>query len=291
MEMRYIPDAMTAAAMMEAGQADVWQDVSAVQNVLELEKKGLKVNWGPGMFWALLPNSSDPKSPFADKRVREAIEYALDRPAIAEMLGYGKFEPLHQMSPKNWPGYVEGYNPRPYNPEKAKQLLAEAGYPKGFSTTIMAFAGSGADPGSALQAYLGAVGIQVKLDLADLGRYFGSVFGQGWSDLVLAASGINPDATDLFVHFGPEPMTYRTGNIAKTPEYLSICEEALHTYNDHAKYIERIKAVVKKGGDDAMITPVWRSAQANVQQKYVHSKYGLIHSVHWQPYEDWMEKH
>ena len=62
-----IPDPMTAAAMMQAGEADVWLDVISIQNVLELEKKGFKTNWGPGMFWALLPNSADPKSPFSDK--------------------------------------------------------------------------------------------------------------------------------------------------------------------------------------------------------------------------------
>jgi len=130
-EVRYIPDIMTASAMLQAKETDVWMDVSAVQNILELEQKGYKVNWGPGMFWALLPNAKDPDSPYAKKKVREALEYALDRPTIAKMLGQGKYEPLHQMSPADWPGYVEGYNPRPYNPEKAKQLLAEAGYPNG----------------------------------------------------------------------------------------------------------------------------------------------------------------
>ena len=291
MEIRYIPDVMTAAAMMEAGEADVWQDVSAIQNVLELEKKGFKVNWGPGMFWSLLPNSADPKSPFADKRVREAVEYALDRPAIADMIGYGKFEPLQQMATKNWPGFVPGYNPRPYNPEKAKKLLADAGYPKGFSTTILAFAGRGTDAGAAIQAYLAAVGIQAKLDLADLGRFYGSVFGKGWNDLALGASGINPDTTDLFIHFGPVPMTFRTGNIKKTPEYLYLCEEALQIYKDKPRYLEKIKEIVTKGGEDAMIVPLWRSAQAVVNQPYVHNSYGLIHIVVWQPYDNWMEKH
>ena len=291
MEVRFIPDIMTAAAMMQAGEADMWMDVSDIQNVLVLEKKGFKTNWGPGMFWSLLPNSADPKSPFSDRRVREALEYALDRPAIANMIGYGKFEPLQQMASKRWPGFAPGFNPRPYNPEKAKQLLKEAGYPKGFKTTILTFAGYGQDSVAAIQAYLSAVGIQAKLDMADLGRYFGTVFGMGWSDLVHAASGINPDATDIFVHFGPEPMTFRTGNIAKTPEYLTLCEQALHIYGDKEKYLAKIREIVVKGGEDAMIIPTYRSADAMVMQPYVHSKYGQVHSVLWQPYDDWMEKH
>lgn len=288
-EVRFIPDTMTASAMMEAGEADVWQDVREVENILDLENKGYKVNWGPGFFWGLLPNSSDPKSPFNDKRVREALEYALDRPAIARMLGHGKYEALTQMAPSFWPGYVPGFNPRPYNPEKAKQLLAEAGYPNGFKTSILAES-TAQDEGAAVQAYLAAVGIDAKLDLADLGRFYGSVFGKGWSDLALARSGINPDATDLFVHFGPEPMTYRTGTFKKSPEFLALCEDALHTYNK-AEMIEKIKKIVIQGSKDAMIVPVMVSAQANVMQPYVHSTYMLIHTVHWQPYDSWMGKH
>lgn len=288
-ESRYIPDPMTAAAMIEAGEADLWMEVGDVQQVLDLEKKGFKVNWCTGFFWGLLPNSSDPNSPYAKQKVRAALEYAIDRPAVAAMVGYGKFEPLHQIAWSKWPGYVPGYDPRPYNPEKAKKLLAEAGYPNGFQTTLMTY-GRGADAATAIKAYLEAVGIKVKLDIADMGRYFSSVFGTGWSDLVFAASGINPSGTDVFVHFGPEPMTYRTGTIAKSPEYLKMCDEALHTY-DEAVRLELIKKLVVKASEDAMIVPIYLSAQANVMAPYVHSNSGTIHSVIWYSYDDWMEKH
>ena len=223
--------------------------------------------------------------------MREAIEYAIDRPTLAKMIGHGKYEALHQMAPSFWPGYVPDYNPCPYNPEKAKQVLAEAGYPNGFKTTIMTMDRfGGRNAATAIKAYLEAVGIEVQVDIADMGRYFGSVFGTGWSDLVFAISGINPSTTDLFIHFGPEPMTFRTGNIAKTPKYLALCEEALHTYDD-AAYIEKIKQIVVKAGEDAMVIPVYVSALAIVMAPYVHSNSGKIHSVIWYSYEDWMEKH
>lgn len=290
-ESRLIRDPMTAMAMMEAGEADAWHETGEVQNILRLQDKGFKVNWGPGYFQALLPNSSDPKSPYAKKKVREAIEYAIDRPTLAKMIGLGKYEALHQLAASTWPGYVQGYNPRPYNPKKAKQLLAEAGYPNGFKTAIMTLDRSGArDAATAMKAYLEAIGLEVKLDIADMGRYFGSVFGKGWSDLVFAISGINPSTTDLFIHFGPEPMTFRTGNIAKSDEYLKLCEEALHTYEESA-YIKKIKQIVMKAGEDAMVIPIYRSALATVQAPYVHSNYGKIHAVIWYSYEDWMEPH
>ena len=289
MEVRLIPDTMTASATMEAGEADVWSDVAAVQMAIDLEKKGFDVNRALGFFWAILPDSSDPNSPFANKKVREALEYAIDRPAIASMIGYGQYEPLTQMAVKDWPGYVPGFNPRPYNPEKARQLLADAGYPNGLKTTLLVTS-TGVDAASAIQAYLGEVGIDVKVDIADLGRYFGSVFGTGWSGLAFAASGINPDMTDLFVHFGPNPWTYRTGTIGKSQAFLDLCNQALHTY-DTAGQIDIIKKAVMQGGEDAMIIPVFKAAQFQVQQPYVHSDYVTLHTVIWTSYDDWMEKH
>jgi peptide/nickel transport system substrate-binding protein len=288
---RYISDTVTAAATMEAEEADMWIDASAVQNIIDLEEKGLEINWGPGMFWSLLPNSSDPESPFAKKEVREAIEYALDRPAIAEMLGYGKYEALSQMASSVWPGYVEGYDPRPYDPAMAEQLLADAGYPGGFETTIIATDAS-RDAVAAIQAYLGDVGIIVEPDIADFGRYMVSLFISGWDDLALAASGINPDATDLFVHFGPNPMTFRTGNIYKSPEYLALCEDALNPdFADAFEAMDTIKDVVVQAGEDAMLIPLWRSVNVAIMQPYVHSDYFTIHGVVWTPYDTWMEPH
>ena len=289
MEIRFIPDVMTGSAMMQSNEVDSWLEVTDVQMVLDLEKKGYKVNWGPGMFWAILPNSSDPKSPYYDKRVREALEYAIDRPTVAKMLGYGKYEPLTQMSYSAAPSYVPGYDPRPYNPEKAKQLLAEAGYPNGFATTLLTMSNN-QDSGAALKAYLEAIGLKVKLDLADMGRYFGALFHTGWNDLVFAANGIDPDGTEIFIHFGPDPMTYKTGNIKKSPEFLAACDVALHTY-DKKQNMEKIKQIVKQGGEDAMIVPVYRSAQAYVMQPYVHDTYMRIHTIIWQPWDTWMEKH
>ncbi len=290
-EIRFVPDPMTASMMLQSKQADVCLDGLSVKNVLDLQQKGLKVIWGPGMVWSILPNSKDPKSPYAHMLVREAIEYALDRPAIAKMLGFGKYEALTQIAPSASPAYVPGYDPRPYNPEKAKQLLSEAGYPNGFETKLLIHDGSAArDTGVALQSYLGAVGIRVNLDPADIGRYYGSVFGpQGWSDLALVQSGVNPDGTDVFAHFGPRPFTFRFGNPAKSPEYLALCEKALRTY-EPAALKSALRQVVRQGGEDAMVIPLFRAAEAVVMQPYVHTDYLKIHSITWFPHQDWMEQ-
>jgi len=289
-EIRCVPDPVTASMMLESKEADMWTDVSNAKHIVDLEQKGLKVNWGPGMFWALLPaNAKDPKSPYANKKVREAIEYALDRPAIAKSIGFGKFEAMSQIVPASSEAYIKGYDPRPYNPEKAKQLLAEAGYPNGFETKLLAM-DTQRDAATAIQSYLAAVGVKVTIDTADMGRYFGAVFSPtGWTDLVMAASGINPDTTDLFVHFGPRPWTYRWGFIQKTPEFLALCEKALKTY-DPAGFKSALKAAAKQATEDAMIVPLWRSAQAGIMWPWVHTDFVKIHTVVWYSHQDWIEK-
>ncbi len=288
MESRLIPDPMIASAMMQAREADFFTNAD-VRTALDLEEMGFKANWGPGLLMALLPNSGDPESPYADHRVREALEYAIDRPAVAKMIGHGKYEPLTQLAGKAFPGYVPGYDPRPYDPAKARQLLAEAGYPDGFSTEIIAN-DIMRDLATALKSYLDAVSIRVDLDIADTARYMAAIFADGWSDLAIAASGINPDASDLFVHYGPDPMTYRTGTFAKSEEFLALCDEALHTYDD-AGYYSVLKRMVRQAGEDAMVTPIFITAMPTVMQSYVHSDYPMIHIVVWDSFDDWMEEH
>ena len=136
----YVPDPVTASMKLESKEADMWGDVPNVKMALDLQQRGFKVNWGPGMMYVLLPNTNKPRrpdSPLLKKKVLEAIEYALDRPAIAKALGFGQFEPLTQIVPSFSPAYNPGLDLRPYNPQKAKQLLAEAGYPNGFEVKLM----------------------------------------------------------------------------------------------------------------------------------------------------------
>jgi ABC-type transport system substrate-binding protein len=294
LELRLITDPMVAAAALEEGEADEWVAVSAVQNIVDLESKGFKINEGPGMFNALLFPSADPSSPFSDKKVREAVEYAIDRPTLAQMLGQGWFEPLYQMSSNTAPSYIEGYNPRPYNPEKARELLEEAGYANGFSIILMgpSYLANAREAMTAIQSNLRDVGIIAEIDVADFGRFLGQVFGTGWEDLVYSPSGINPDSSDLFIHYGPNPMTYKPASMYKSPEYLALCNEALDPkFQSPAEAMPTMKEAIRQAGEDAMIVPLYRSAQVSIYYPYVHTNYLKIHLATWNVFEDWMEEH
>jgi peptide/nickel transport system substrate-binding protein len=107
------------------------------------------------------------KSPFADERVRQAMRYAINAEEINEIVQRGKGEVATQALPKDSPGYdpsiADAY---PHDPEKAKALLAEAGYPDGFEFT-MAIPGPGiknmADQGQLLQDQLEQVGVTANI--------------------------------------------------------------------------------------------------------------------------------
>lgn len=126
--------------------------------------------------------------PLADARVRRAISMALDRDALVEHLLGGDGEPWYQPAGKGTQAYdpeLEGVNG--YDPAKARRLLAEAGYPNGFSITMPRFTTLVDDAmGTALAGYLEDVGIKVKWEpLDEAGLYTAIVQEKKYSSLIL----------------------------------------------------------------------------------------------------------
>lgn len=156
-------DSTTALMTFEAGQAQVLSQPQA-KDAATLEAAG-KYNIGktPGNVTFLAPNSANTSSPYADIKVRRAVQYAIDENKIVNTLGYGFQATTNQVfGPWNWafnPAVV-GY---PYNPTKAKDLLAQAGYANGFKTKIISQTGGSQDVYVAIQSYLSQVGINVEL--------------------------------------------------------------------------------------------------------------------------------
>jgi peptide/nickel transport system substrate-binding protein len=293
--MTVIADTMVASAKLQAGEADMWADTSSINDILQLKDK-FKLVEGPGMFMVMLFSDMDQASPLSNVKVRQAITYALDRKTIAQTLGQGMFEPLTQMAPQKSPGYNKGYDPYPYNVAKAKQLLTDAGFPNGFTIKILGASGGSINDSMALFKYqLGLAGITVTPDVADLGRYFGALFGRakgGWDGLCYSASGINPDGSDLFVHYGPNPMTFATPNIFKSQAFVDACNAAIDPkYNSAVEAAPAIQAALKAADTDALFIPLFRTYEASIVWPYVHTEYPKIHGIIWHPELDWMEKH
>jgi ABC-type transport system substrate-binding protein len=292
-EIRFIPDNVTASAMMQSKEADIWG--APAKDQVDLMKKGFKrqSSW-PALGYSIWINTANPNSKWKDKRLREAVEYALDKEAIAKALGFGLFKPLKSLPPPGEWGYDPNYNPRPYNPEKAKKLLAEAGYPDGLKAKLMVFfTPDWRDAGTAVMQYLNEAGFQVELDVADPGRFFGTIYNTPpGPDLDMAFWITGRDTNYLMTYmrwFSTEPFT-DLSFLGHTPEQAAMDKQAqkLTKIKDQAAITRKLMRLIT---DNALVIPVYDPPAAVMQQPWVHSTQYEQGFVRWQSEEVWMEKH
>src|SRR3989454_4750765 len=131
--MRSIPDESTRAAAVKTGEVDIAYLFGGALAEELRRTQGVRIV-APlvyGVYWLDFLDQWDPKSPWHDRRVRLAASLAIDRQAInqAEMLGFAKL--TGSFVPSSFE-FALPIDPSPYDPKRAKQLLAEAGYSNGF---------------------------------------------------------------------------------------------------------------------------------------------------------------
>jgi len=172
-ELKYVQETSTRLAILQAGEADI---VMVPYAHIDLIRKNpnLKLTWSKYgnmrtlLFFAMA--FPDKKSPWHDIRVRKAAAYAIDTKLIASKIYKGGAQADGNIVAPYHPGYDTNLKPHPYDPEKAKKLLAEAGYPDGFDTKIHNTVLYKMDA-QAVQASLAKVGIRAKLDLPEHGMW------------------------------------------------------------------------------------------------------------------------
>lgn len=185
---RFLSDPQAQVAALQAGDVDANTNLSAPEAVAQLKGNAkLKVTIGKTEGETVL-GTNNAKAPFDKLKVRQAIAHALDRKTIA--LGvYGfdvtligsHFSPLH-------PAYVDLTGTYPYDPAKAKALLAEAGFPNGFSCTLKLPPPSYARrAGEIVAALLGQVGITVSIEPLEFPQWLERVFRNKDYDLSIIA--------------------------------------------------------------------------------------------------------
>ncbi|MBI2156553.1 MAG: ABC transporter substrate-binding protein, partial [Candidatus Rokubacteria bacterium] len=168
-----VPDESTRLAMLKRGEADI---AYAFRGALAEELRrtpGLALKPTSPTFteWLTFTEQWDPKAPWADRRVRLAANLAIDRKAIndAEYLGFGRISA--SIVPRDfafaWPA-----PPYPYDPPRARQLLAEAGYPKGFDAGEVATDMVYGPTAEAVVNYLQAVGIRARLRALERAAFY-----------------------------------------------------------------------------------------------------------------------
>jgi peptide/nickel transport system substrate-binding protein len=293
-EIRYIPDSVTAKALMQAGEADYWTGAT-VRDQIDLYNKGFKkVSGWPGLVYSIWPNTSSPTSEWNDINLRYALDYAIDKAAIAKALGGGEYPPLFQMAPPGEWGYDPAYPVRKYNVAKAKELLSAAGFKDGMKVKLLINSSSAGDRdgGAAIKQYLDAVGIQTELDLADPGRFFGSVWGALGAQPGLSLMWSGMDVTNLLTYqrwFSTDPFTDLV-YLGHTEDQKAL-DDAAKAAPEPASQKAAAEKVYKYLNDTARLIPMYQVPSAAVAAPWVHSQQFQQGFVRWQQELIWMEKH
>jgi len=172
---KIIPEDITRVAALKTKEV-AWIDAVPPAMLAEVKAiSGVKVitlEDANNIFIQL--NAIDPKSPFVNEKVRKAVAYAIDKEAIVKNILFGQGI-IYAGTTKGCEGYDPNLKPYPYDPEKAKQLLAEAGYPAGFDITFYGLATPRVpymkEVGEALAAYLTKVGIRCNVVMEEYGAW------------------------------------------------------------------------------------------------------------------------
>lgn len=292
-EYKTVTDWNTMKMMMEAGEADMISAGGAagakVISALGNEGFELMSYASGGDPSCLYPDSANADSPFYNKDVRLAVDYAIDREALAA-LGDGLWDPVWQLgSPKA--DYFDSSLVREYDTAKAVELLEGAGYADGFTCSVYYEPGTPQDLVVAVQAMLADVGIQLTLEAMTPPVAFETAMG-GWTDGLFSMP--FPVRDDLVSGMSERfsKSSFLFPSILRTDELEAMIvggstamttAEAHEYYGDAAKYIF----------DEVLCMPLFSYARGALgcQATYVHdANWGICNPATWTPELCWMSE-
>lgn len=203
---------------------------------------------------SLAPNSLDADSPFAKLEVRQAVSYAINRDAIMAARGFGVMTAATQWVSEAFPaGRLDDSYNFSYNPEKAKELLTQAGYPNGFSTTLYAQpALADRDSVIAMQAMLAAVGIDAAVEFPDSGGY-SAYRSNGWDGLLVQHTRAFAAMETSFWFYFSEEYNLLSRMWFGPEELQDLIEESRCTI-DNASLLKQMHKIVL---DNMLVIPIY----------------------------------
>jgi len=201
---KVVPEATTRMAMLKRGEVDIAYllDVPQAQEVKKDPALKLAFSGGIGIFFLDFFEQWDPKSPWADKRVRLAASYAIDRQALSDAETLGASKPAGNFIPRSFE-FALPIEPSPYNPTRAKQLLLEAGYPNGFDAGELHQLPPYFSLGEAIVGYLGGVGIRLKMRPMERAAYLSAVASKKLKGVCVCTSALYGNAASRMSEIYP----------------------------------------------------------------------------------------
>ncbi|HEX6081408.1 MAG TPA: ABC transporter substrate-binding protein [Methylomirabilota bacterium] len=253
--MRSIPDETTRAAAVKTGEVDAaYLFGGAVAEELK-RSPGVRVV-APllyGIYWLDFLDQWDPKSPWHDRRVRQAASLAIDRNAInqAEMLGLGKVAggfvpPEFDFSLK--------IDPPPFDPKRAKQLMVEAGFPNGFDAGDLTPLPPYTSVAEAIGGYLQAIGIRTSVRTMERATFLASWREKKLHGLLIGATGAAGNAAARLEPFFTKSGVYAYGT---RPEIDDLFQRQVNE-TDRGKREALLHQIQKIVVDQTLVAPIFQ---------------------------------
>jgi peptide/nickel transport system substrate-binding protein len=210
--MKSVPDSTTRLTMLKNGELDIayFLDGPDAEALKRDPRLGLVATRHASIFWIEFADQWDPKSPWNDKRLRQAVNYALDRKATSEAACLGFCPPAGVIIPRVM-DFALQVAPPPYDAQKAKQLLAEAGYPKGLDAgEFVPIPGFATVADAALNS-LNAVGIRLRMRPMERAAFYAAWQEKKLRGLFLVAVGNSGNAATRVEAFIQSKGSYAYG--------------------------------------------------------------------------------
>jgi peptide/nickel transport system substrate-binding protein len=282
---KVIPDEATRLAALKGGEVDI---VYSIRGELaeELQRTPgltLKPAVVQGPLWLYFPEQWDAKSPWHDERVRLAASLAIDRKSINEALTLGYSRLPNSIIPDTFEFFWQP-PAAAYDPAKAKELLAEAGYPKGFDAGDYYCDSSYANVGEAVLDYLQAAGIRVRLRPIERAAFIKGYAEKSFKNIIQGGSGAFGNAATRLEAFVVKGGTFVYGNYPDIDGLFQ--QQAVEMDRKRREAIlHKIQELVYRR---SIYAPIWQLAFINgVGPRVGESGFGLMAGFPYTaPYED-----
>jgi peptide/nickel transport system substrate-binding protein len=267
-EILYVPDYITRKAAMQKKEGDMMLVEFGKEAADFAIMKDIELFVQPQATAYMIFDDLNADSPFYNQKVREAVDYAIDRKWLADNLGFGYWKPCYQLQPRNNDAFDPAYKGREYDVAKAKQLLAEAGFANGFKTQLLPNPTAlNKDIWVAIQSQLGKVGINAELKFLEVAKFDEYRNTGTWKNAILGDNmpSYGNMNQSLVQNFDPGAEFYQSMD-KKRPDFVAAIDAASKNVKYDSKLTQKAFQALY---NNASVIPVAEGGRGYVFQSYV----------------------